>query len=113
MGWALTGELLVAPAEQPPQAALIMAWLAQSGHDQARLQQLRQQAQAAERVWPWPIPADLADDLPAAQRASLLAGLRQLAGLTGLQPRVHRGPKVIGPAEQRLLAERPPHHGNG
>lgn len=112
IGWTLTGELLHAPDEQDTDADQLVAWLKAAGWDAERLQQRREQAQLAEQPWPTPITTELGSGLGAAQLGSLLARVRALTGLSGLHRQVHRGPKVIGPAEQRLLADRPPHHGN-
>ncbi|WP_022909464.1 MULTISPECIES: hypothetical protein [Aestuariimicrobium] len=102
----------VADEEPGPDPEALVAALASSGWDRDRLREHRMQCQQAEQAWPHPLPADLVRTLGAGQLHAVLASVRRLTGLTGLH-RTHRvGPAVLGPAEQRLLADRPPHHGN-
>lgn len=85
--------------------------LASQGWEAARLQQLRAQCQADELPWPFAVPREVMVDAGFARFAATLAQLRKHLGLDGLVPTIHTGPKVLGPAERRLLAEVPPHHG--
>lgn len=98
-------------APGPDPAALVRA-LASSGWDAERLQAHRAQRQADEQPWPHPEAASQIAALGAGRYHAVLAEVRRLTGLTGLRPQLRQGPVVIGAAEQRLLAERPPHHGN-
>ena len=98
-------------APGPDPAALVRA-LASSGWDAERLQAHRVQRQTGEQPWPHPEAATEMADLGAGRYHAVLAEVRRLTGLTGLRAQLRQGPVVIGAAEQRLLAERPPHHGN-
>ncbi|MGA4507989.1 hypothetical protein ACQB6R_03025 [Propionibacteriaceae bacterium G1746] len=106
MGVALTGETLPPPTVDEP----VAAWLAGHGWPADRLAAHRADCQQQKLPWPHQVPAELVDSW--GQLHSMLQVLRAELGLDGLHPMVHQGPRVIGPAEQRLLAERPPHHGN-
>lgn len=109
---ALTGQrpAVVADAAATPQD--VVDRLAALGWDAEALQRVRRERQARERPWPFPVPRELVASIGFARYGATLAQVRSLLGLDGLVRTVHHGPKVIGPAEQRLLAERPPHHGN-
>jgi hypothetical protein len=112
---ALTGEALAEGATDEvvgPVPEVLVAALASSGWDEDRLRAHRARCQQTEQPWPHPLPPDVVRTLGAGQLHAVLASVRKLTGLTGLH-RTHRvGPAVLGPAEQRLLADRPPHHGN-
>lgn len=109
VGLALAGEDLGFSEAGDADASGIVAWLAGRGWGAARLQQHRHDRQAAQQPWPHPLPDGVA--VPSwAQLHSLVAQVRELAGLDGLHATVHAGPKVLGPAERRLLADKPPHH---
>ena len=112
LGHALTGERL-APApgvdRQPLTAPVVVAGLAAVGWDAGRLRQHRTDCQVGRNPWPHPVPSDVV--VPWGQFGSLLLQVRRELGLDGLHPTVHHGQKVLGPAERRLLADKPPHHG--
>ena len=58
----------------------------------------------------YPVPADLADGIGAAQLAALLQQVRARLAAAGPQPVLaERSPDA---AERRLLADVPPHHGS-
>ena len=76
------------------------------------LQRLRHECQEQERAWPFEAPRELLRAVGFARFGAVLKAVRAELGVDGLVPVVNNGPKVIGPAEQRLLAEVPPHHGN-
>lgn len=105
---ALVGEDLPVPDDD----ADLTQWLAGHGWTSERVAQLRQERQVAEQPWPFRVPADAVRPVGFARFTAVLAHARSELGVDGLVPAIHTGPKVIGPAEQRLLAERPPHHGN-
>lgn len=107
---ALESDELSAPVGPDP-AALVGA-LASSGWGADRLRAHRAERQAADLPWPHPEVAGRVAELGAGRFHAVLAEVRRLTGLTGLQATLRQGPRVIGPAEQRLLADRPPHHGN-
>lgn len=112
LGHALTGEPLAPPdgvAGQPLTAPVVIAGLAAVGWDAERLRQHRQLCQTRRDPWPHPVPDEVT--VQWGQFGSLLQQLRRELGLDGLQPTVHHGPRVLGPAERRLLADKPPHHG--
>ena len=113
VGLALTGEEVAAtgPAVGSPEERVV-GWLEASGWGSERLHALRAQRQAEEQPWPFPVPPDEVRPVGFARYAAVLKAVRASLGVDGLVPTVHNGPKVIGPAELRLLAEVPPHHGN-
>ncbi|MGO4957376.1 hypothetical protein ACTQ49_08915 [Luteococcus sp. Sow4_B9] len=108
---ALTGErpAVTAVAASTPQE--VVEALASAEWDAQRVQVLRLDRQAAELPWPFPVPRDVIAPVGFARYGAVLAEVRRLLGVDGLVPTRHEGPKVFGPAEQRLLAEVPPHHG--
>jgi len=107
---ALTGQrpFAGAAAGSPQEAVEVLADL---GFDAVRLQQVRRLRQEASEPWPFEVDRELLRRVGFARFGAVLARVRQLTGTDGLVPTVHEGPRVIGPAEQRLLAEVPPHHG--
>lgn len=107
LGLALTGEDL-GPGGGEQSAAEVVDWLANHGWDAERLNEHRRGRQLAERPWPHQVPGDWVDSW--ARYGALLAEVRRVAGLTGLHATVHEGPRVLGPAERRLMADKPPHH---
>lgn len=110
IGHALTGQHLDPPEAASWQAAEVLAWLAGQGWGDSALVAHREQVRDSHAQWPHRLPSDVLDGLAHAQYTALLAQVRRLAGLDGLHPTVHSGPRVIGPQERRLLAEVPPHH---
>lgn len=104
---ALVGERL----EGPVDGRGFVGWLAEQGWDADAVQALRSRRQAEELPWPFPVDADERGGLGAAQFHALLAQARGDLGVDGLVASRREGPAVIGQAEQRLLADRPPHHG--
>ncbi|MEL4544680.1 hypothetical protein AAEX63_02665 [Luteococcus sp. H138] len=107
---ALTGELPAIPLCADSTDELVAA-LAELGWDAARVQELRRRCQGDEEPWPFPVPRDVLVAVGFARYAAVLSQVRGRLGVDGLVGTIRRGPTVIGPAEQRLLAERPPHHG--
>ncbi|MGJ6980771.1 hypothetical protein ACSDQ9_09630 [Aestuariimicrobium soli] len=95
-----------------PHPVALVAALASSGWDAERLRAHRAERQGAELPWPHPEAAERVAALGAGQFHAVLGEVRRLTGLTGLRATRRQGPRVIGAAEQRLLADRPPHHGN-
>lgn len=108
LGVALTGVDLGASGIEPADAGGVLAWLAEQGWTAEDLLAHRRARQAQQQPWPHPVPSALVGSW--AQFGALLKQVRQRAGLDGLVPSVHQGPKVLGPAERRLLADKPPHH---
>lgn len=108
---ALVGEQ-VAGDEQAETPEQVVAALRAAGWDAQRVRQLRERCQADEQAWPFPVPRELLAPVGFARYGAVLKDVRRLLGADGLVPTLHTGPRVVGPAEQRLLAERPPHHGN-
>lgn len=113
LGHALTGQLLEPPAagegaSGPLSADQMVQALAAAGWDVERLVAHRRQRQTERQPWPHPVP----DGLVSAwgQFHSLLQQVRRDLGLDGLQQTVPEGARVLGPAERRLLADKPPHH---
>lgn len=109
---ALTGERPVVMAGGAATPDEVVARLADLGWDAPRLVGLRLQRQADEQPWPFEVPRAVLAQVGFARFAAVLKEVRRLTGTDGLMRTRHVGPKVIGPAEQRLLADRPPHHGN-
>ncbi|MEL4358621.1 MULTISPECIES: hypothetical protein [unclassified Luteococcus] len=110
---ALTGERPAVPAPgstQSPQD--LVDFLARLGWDAGRIAHLRQERQHQGLPWPFVVPREELAPVGFARTAAVVKEVRQLLGVDGLVVTRHQGPKVIGPAERRLLAERPPHHGN-
>ncbi|GEM_PF-685789 len=98
------------PAVTTPQQ--VAEALDRAGWSAARVAELRRECQQNERAWPFVVDRELLAGVGFARHGAVLKETRRLLGVDGLVPSVHRGPRVIGPAEQRLLNERPPHHGN-
>lgn len=109
---ALTGERPVVMGGGAASPEEVVARLADLGWDAPRLVGMRLQRQADEQPWPFEVPRELLADVGFARFAAVLKEVRRMTGTDGLVRTRHVGPKVIGPAEQRLMAERPPHHGN-
>lgn len=105
----LTGQRLSAPPDVDWRAEGLVGWLSTSGWDAARLTARRHACQQERRAWPDPLPDELALGLEFARYSALLAEVRRLTGLDGLSARIHHGPIVIGPEEERLIREVPPH----
>ncbi len=105
----LTGERSQAPSQAGWRAEPLVDWLASVGWDAARLTARRRNCQQRRSPWPGPLPEDLAAGLEFARYSALLAQVRRLTGTDGLAARIHCGPTVIGPEEERLLREVPPH----
>lgn len=113
---ALTGETAaVAVPDRPGSAGdvveAVVEELAGRGWKAPRLQELRRYRQEAEQPWPFTVPREVLAVAGFARYEAVLREVRARLGLDGLVPTRHVGPKVLGPAEQRLLAEVPPHHG--
>ena len=108
IGWALTGQRL--PDAPPGWAADdLAAWLADQGWDAARLRIHRDETRNDGEAWPTPVPAILRGGLGAAQFA---AALSQVVAALELDPPILRDASTPpGVADQRLLADVPPHHG--
>ena len=108
---ALTGQQVAAPGidDGTPTAEQVVRGLAAGGWDQERLVAHREQRQRDREPWPHPVPEGIV--VPWGQFGSLLRQVRSDLGLDGLRASVHQGPKVLGPVERRLLADKPPHHG--
>lgn len=111
LGFALTGEWLPGPEDDAaPTAESVAAWLSSLGWTGAAVAAHRHELQQQELPWPHPVAPEQRGGLGAAQFHALLADLRRLLSVDGLTDTRRSGPSVIGPAEQRLLADRPPHH---
>lgn len=109
VGHALTGEDLGPSGLSSSGPQEIVDWLTSRGWDAQRVAESRAACQRDER--PWPHPPTL--PVPSwSQFHSLLAQVRALTGTDGLHATVRTGPRVLGPDERRLLAEKPPHHGS-
>lgn len=113
---ALTGETAAVAAPAPSSSAGdavedVVEALAGRGWEAPRLQELRRSRQQAEQPWPFTVPREVLATAGFARYGAVLREVRARLGLDGLVPTRHVGPKVLGPAEQRLLAEVPPHHG--
>ncbi len=104
---ALVGQEFDAPVA----GAGFVTWLASLGWDAPAVQELRRQRQADELPWPFPVEPATRAGVGAAQFHALLAQARADLGVDGLVASRRVGPPVLGPAEQRLLLDRPPHHG--
>lgn len=110
---ALVGREIAAPdpADQPPDAPQIAAWLTSHGVDSATLAAERTARLSQRRPWPHPVPEDLAPGIGTAQLAALVD---QVCGLIMGRPipQVQRPrPGTMSPHDQRLIADKPPHHG--
>lgn len=108
LGLALVGESLPAPEHEQE----LDEWLAGHGWTTERVAELRRDRQREGLPWPFTVPPEVVRPIGFARVTALLKQARAELGVDGLVPTRHEGPRVIGPAEQRLLAERPPHHGN-
>ena len=84
--------------------------LAAAGFDAARLAELRQAAQEAQRPWPFPVPLEERRGLGFARFDAALAQMRQILGLDGLSRQL-QARRPLDRDEQRLAADRPPHWG--
>lgn len=92
--------------------AAVTAWLADQGWTPERVQQHREQCRADGVPWPHPVPPQELGPGTAARFLALLAQVRAALGVTGLVATQRPEHRVIGPAERRLLADVPPHHGS-
>lgn len=105
----LTGERPEPPARPDWRADSVADWLVSLGWDRQALGERRRHCQQERLVWPDRLPDDLASGLEFARYSALLAEVRRLLGVDGLPSTIHHGPRIIGPAEERLLREVPPH----
>lgn len=106
---ALTSQRVITDgADEPLTAERVVQALADSGWPAQRLRDHRAACQAERQPWPHQVPAGLVGSW--GQFHSLLQRVRRELGLDGLHQTVHTGTKVLGPAERRLLADKPPHH---
>ena len=107
---ALTGEDLPLPDGPGPATEALASELETAGWDRSRLRAHAAAARAAGRRWPHPLPLDLADRLPAAQFAAVLA---ELTGDWRLAPTVRRvrHQQPLRPEDGRWLRDLPPHFG--
>lgn len=116
LGLAFTGEALglsgTGETDGGPAVEGLAQWFAAVGWPVERLQALREQRQADDQPWPFVVDPEVIRPLGFARFLAVQKQARAELGLDGLHPTVHHGPRVIGAAEQRLLAEVPPHHGN-
>ncbi|MBB1482478.1 hypothetical protein H5392_01215 [Tessaracoccus sp. MC1865] len=78
------------------------------GFTPERLSELRHEAQAAERVWPFPVPLDVRREVGFSRFDAALATARQQLGLTGLVAS-RPAERPLNRDEQRLVQDRPPH----
>lgn len=106
VAYALTGSRLPGDPVGPEPRALADA-LARSGWDSGRLAELRSARIAAELPWPVPVPSEIRGDLGPAQLQAVLGTLIDRLGLRSTRTGGSGAPP--GPAERRLLADRPPH----
>lgn len=114
---ALAGVEVAGPDEgsQPAEAAPLADWLRRRGVDGDAVRAERTRRLVLRETWPTPVhqlPADLRlQEVSAAQWASLLADVRALLGVSGQVAQVRRPSVALSPADRRLIADRPPHHG--
>ncbi|SDB80333.1 hypothetical protein GA0111570_102121 [Raineyella antarctica] len=117
LAYALTGEDLSLPPRPAPDEAVLAGELDAAGWDREALRRHADATRSAGTPWPHPVPAELAEGLPAAQFS---AALRALVADWGLAPAAVRvrsaGHGRIGagrpsPADERLLRDLPPHFG--
>ena len=89
----------------------IVAWLAVSGWDADRLAAHRAACRRDGVAWPHAVPGALLVAAGPARWQALLARVRSELGLSGLVATARDPEARPGPAEARLLADVPPHHG--
>ncbi len=110
LAYALTGQDLPLSEGADPATDALAAELEAAGWNRPRLRDHVQAARAAGHRWPHPLPADLAERVPAAQFAAVLAEITEAWRLVPTVRRVrHREPP--GPEDRRLLRDLPPHFG--
>jgi hypothetical protein len=110
--FALVGEVLELTEPGGPDVDRLVVGLAAAGWPASRIAELAGAELVAERVWPFPVPADLREGLGAAQFAAALAAARRALGVADLVVRVRGGRTRLTADELRLLADVPPHHGS-
>ena len=111
LAFALVGERLDFGVQKAPEPASLVAELGGRGWPVDRVHGLAAQRAAGEQPWPFPVPDALRGGLGAAQFQAALAACRDLLGLTG-EARAPSTRTDLSPAERRLLADVPPHHGH-
>ncbi len=112
LAYALTGEQLDLPEAEHPDASAVVAELSARGWDAARIGAHARALAEAGTGWPHPVPAALRQGCGAAQLAAALGAARQLLGLSTLETRPPSGRRRLNPDEERLLRDKPPHHGS-
>ena len=113
LAYALCGVDLAGLPERPaPDGAALAEELAAAGWDRTALGRHAEERRQAGEPWPHPVPAGLAEGLPAAQFA---AALRELVSGWGLASTPHRvrSARADRPAagDERLRRDLPPHFG--
>ncbi len=102
---ALTGQQIDLDATN---VAGLLTSLAAAGWNPEQLQQLRRNRQQLRQPWPFAVPLEQLRAIGFARFDALLADVRQAAGLEGLAP-AQPAIRPLNPAEQRIVADRPPH----
>lgn len=114
LAYALSGQDLPDP---PGEVAELDAFLASHGWDRDRLDAHVRQCRQDHHPWPHPLPAEVAEGVPAAQFLSVLGRIRVQWQLGTTASRVRtttRAPGARGRTsahDQQLLADVPPHFG--
>jgi len=108
VSWALTGE--EAPGEDATPAGIVAA-LARSGWDAARITGDRDEQRAAGQAWPRLPDANRRAGVGSAQLHTVAQAVCHELGLDA-RPRVRDWTMPLSQHDRALLAERPPHHGS-
>jgi hypothetical protein len=112
LGYALTGEDLPVGEATGPDVPALVAELSAAGWPGERIAEHARARAAAGEGWPHQIPRHLRQGCGAAQLAAALGAARSLLGLTTLETRAPSGRTRLDADEQRLIREKPPHHGS-
>ncbi|MCA0294665.1 MAG: hypothetical protein LCH96_04970 [Actinobacteria bacterium] len=112
LGYALTGAELALPETGRPDAAALIGELADAGWPAERIARHAREVADAELGWPHQVPLALREGCGAAQFAAVLGATRALLELTTLETRPPSARRTLDRDEERLMREKPPHHGS-
>ncbi len=110
LGLALTGADLDLGVQDAPDAARLVAQLAERGWNAERIGELARGRAVSGKPWPFQIPDAARSGLGAAQLHAALLAARTALGLDVLDPRPPARPRGLTADERRLLADVPPHY---
>ena len=110
IAYALTGTVLELADEGVLDCDQLLAQLATSGWNDAAIARVKQERLAAQLPWPFPVPEQLRYGCGFAQLSAGIAAAEDKLGLRASQQAATLT-RALTDAEQRLLADLPPHFG--